>query len=154
LFSERFATPNGRARFHPVQHQPSSETPDSDYPLYLTTGRLLAQYQSGTQTRRGPELEKLAPRAIARMHPTAARRYGVEEGDEVTLATRRGSARFTVNLTQLIREDTVFVPFHFGGEQSVNRLTNPALDPISRMPEFKICAVRVEQPSRRKGQSS
>jgi assimilatory nitrate reductase catalytic subunit len=154
LFSERFATPNGRARFHPIQHQPPSETPDSDYPLYLTTGRVLAQYQSGTQTRRVPELEKLAPRAIARMHPAAARRYGVEEGDEVTLSTRRGSALFTVNLTQLIREDTVFVPFHWGGEQSVNRLTNPALDPISRMPEFKICAVRVEQPSRKKGQSS
>ncbi|WNG40488.1 molybdopterin oxidoreductase family protein [Archangium violaceum] len=153
LFSERFATPNGRARFHPVQHQPASETPDSDYPLYLTTGRVLAQYQSGTQTRRVPELERLAPRAIAQMHPAAARRYGLVEGDEVTLSTRRGSARFTVDLTQLIREDTVFVPFHWGGEQAVNRLTNPALDPISRMPEFKICAVRVEQPSRKKGQS-
>ena len=78
------------------------------------------------------------------MHPTAARLARVSNGERVTLTTRRGAATFTVKVTRAIREDTVFVPFHWGGEQSVNRLTNPALDPTSRMPEFKVCAVRVE----------
>src|SRR5439155_12364110 len=72
-----------------------------------------------------------------------ARRHGLAEGDAVTLATRRGAATFTARLTPDIREDTVFVPFHWPEEASANRLTNPALDPISRMPEFKVCAVRI-----------
>jgi assimilatory nitrate reductase catalytic subunit len=145
LFADRFATPNGRARFHAVRHLPPAEEPDREYPLYLTTGRLLAHYQSGTQTRRVRELERLAPRAIAQVNPATARRYGLSHGDEVTLSTRRGRARFVVELSPMVREDTVFVPFHWGGERTVNRLTNPALDPTSRMPEFKVCAVRVER---------
>ena len=105
---------------------------------------MLAQYQSGTQTRRIAELSDLAPAPIAEMHPSAARVARVSNGDRVTLTTRRGAATFTVKVTRAIREDTVFVPFHWGGEQSANRLTNPALDPTSRMPEFKVCAVRVD----------
>jgi assimilatory nitrate reductase catalytic subunit len=82
---------------------------------------------------------------MVEVHPSTARRWGVSNGDLVTLATRRGTAKFKIKVTSTIREDTVFVPFHWGGEQSANRLTNPALDPISRMPEFKVCAVRIEQ---------
>jgi assimilatory nitrate reductase catalytic subunit len=145
LFTERFATPDGRARFHPVRHLPPAEEPDREYPLYLTTGRLLAHYQSGTQTRRVPALARLAPHAVAQMGPTTAVRHGLSDGDEVTLSTRRGAARFIVQVTRAIREDTVFVPFHWGGERAANRLTNPALDPASRMPEFKVCAVRIER---------
>ncbi|MBI4497940.1 MAG: molybdopterin oxidoreductase family protein [Chloroflexi bacterium] len=145
LFAEGFPTPSGRARFHPVRHQPPAEEPDASYPLYLTTGRVLAQYQSGTQTRRVDRLRELAPEPLAEVHPATARRYGLREGQTVTLRTRRGAAAFTVKLTAGIREDTVFVPFHWGGVLAANRLTNPALDPTSRMPEFKVCAVRIER---------
>ena len=145
LFADGFATPTGRARFHVVRHQLPAERPDAEYPLVLTTGRLLAHYQSGTQTRRVPALQHVAPVAIAEIHPAVARRHGIGDGDPVRLTTRRGAAFMEARVTPGIREDTVFVPFHWGGDSSVNRLTNPALDPISRMPEFKVCAVRVER---------
>ena len=144
LFTDRFPTPSGKARFHPVRHRPSAEEPDDEFPLYLTTGRILAHYQSGTQTRRIGHLQEMAPEALVEMHPTTAERYGVADGDRLTLTTRRGSANFKARLTPGIRTDTLFAPFHWGGSQSVNRLTNPALDPISRMPEFKVCAVRID----------
>ena len=144
LFTDRFPTPSGKARFHPVRHRPAAEEPDDEFPLYLTTGRILAHYQSGTQTRRIGHLQEMAPEALVEMHPTTAQRYGVADGDRLTLTTRRGSANFKARLTPGIRTDTLFAPFHWGGSQSVNRLTNPALDPISRMPEFKVCAVRID----------
>jgi assimilatory nitrate reductase catalytic subunit len=118
-----------------------------EFPLLLTTGRVLAQYQSGTQTRRSAELMAIAPEPIAQLHPTAAAHAGIVDNQPVVLTSRRGSATFTAKLTRNIREDTVFVPFHWSGEQSVNRLTIGALDPISRMPEFKVCAVRAERPA-------
>jgi assimilatory nitrate reductase catalytic subunit len=141
LFQDRFPTPSGRARFHPVRYHASAEEPDAAFPLYLTTGRVLAQYQSGTQTRRVARLNDMAAEPCAELHPATARRYGIAEGSMVRLTTRRGSICCKAKITATIREDTVFAPFHWGGEQSINRLTNPALDPISRMPEFKVCAV-------------
>jgi assimilatory nitrate reductase catalytic subunit len=120
------------------------EVRDAGYPLFLTTGRMLAQYQSGTQTRRIAPLSKLAPEPIAEVHPTTARLGRLVDNDRVRLVTRRGSAVFRLRVTSTIREDTVFVPFHWGDEGGANRLTNPALDPVSRMPEFKVCAVRLE----------
>ena len=144
MFVEDFPTPDGRARFHSTGQAPPAETPDSEYPLFLTTGRVMAQYQSGTQTRRIGELRRIAPNPLAEIHPSTARSYGLEEGASVELATRRGSAEFEVRVSAGIRHDTVFVPFHWGGRQAANRLTNDALDPISRMPEFKVCAVRIE----------
>lgn len=144
LFADRFPTAGGRARFHAVRHQPPAEDRDAEYPLYLTTGRVLAQYQSGTQTRRVAKLQELAPEPLAEMHPLTAARHGIADGDRVTFATRRGAVSFRTTTRKSIREDTVFVPFHWGGAQSANRLTNAALDPVSRMPEFKVCAVRVE----------
>ena len=143
LFADRFPTPSGRAAFHAVAHAVPVDNRDDQYPLYLTTGRVLAQYQSGTQTRHVPELCDAAPRPLAEMHPATAKAYGIGAGDRVRLTTRRGGGTFTVKLTQSIREDTVFVPFHWGGEESINRLTSSALDPVSRMPELKVCAVRV-----------
>jgi assimilatory nitrate reductase catalytic subunit len=145
LFLERFGTEDGRARFHQVAFQPHLEEPDDEFPLYLTTGRIMAQYQSGTQTRRIPALMNSAPDAFVQIHPSMARTYGIAEGDRVSLTTRRGTAVMTAQLTPSIRMDTLFVPFHFGGKGRANLLTNPALDPISRMPEFKVCAVRVEK---------
>ena len=145
LFSDSFATETGRARFHAVSHRSAAEQPSDEYPLYLTTGRLLAQYQSGTQTRRTRALHDLASSPAAEIHPATASAIGVAAGDHVRLKTRRGEAVFTVKTTATIREDTVFVPFHWGGEQSANNLTNAALDPTSKMPELKVCATRVER---------
>jgi assimilatory nitrate reductase catalytic subunit len=144
LFQETFPTASGRARFHAIEHEGPSEVPDEEFPLYLTTGRSLAHYQSGTQTRRVPELMDAAPKPIAEIHPHVAKRHGISDGASVVLRTRRGSATFTSRVTGTIRPDTVFIPFHWPDEASANRVTNDALDPVSRMPEFKVCAVRIE----------
>lgn len=144
LFQDRFFTLTGRAHFHAICHQPPAEVIDHEYPLYLTTGRVLTQYQSGTQTRRVERLNSNMPDPLVEIHPAAAKRHQLIDGDRVTLVTRRGRASFIVKVTLDIREDTIFAPFHWGGKQSVNRLTNPALDLSSRMPEFKVCAVRIE----------
>jgi assimilatory nitrate reductase catalytic subunit len=145
VFLDRFATEDGRARFHPIAFQPAAEQPDDEYPLYLTTGRVMAQYQSGTQTRRVAALKAAAPEAFVQIHPSMAQTYGITGGDDVILTTRRGSAVVKAQLTPSIRLDTLFVPFHYAGRGSANLLTNPALDPVSRMPEFKVCAVRIEK---------
>jgi assimilatory nitrate reductase catalytic subunit len=145
LFLERFATADGRARFHPIEFQLPAEEPDHEFPLYLTTGRIMAQYQSGTQTRRIAALMQASPQAFVQIHPSMARTYGIKEGEPVLLTTRRGTASLVAQLTPSIRMDTLFVPFHFNGRGRANLLTNPALDPVSKMPEFKVCAVRIEK---------
>ncbi|MFF4268656.1 molybdopterin oxidoreductase family protein [Streptomyces sp. NPDC001536] len=144
LFLDRFATPDGRARFVPVSHRPSAEEPDEEYPVLLTTGRVVAQYQSGAQTRRVDELNAAAPGPFVELHPRLAARLGAAEGDPVAVVSRRGRAVAPARITTGIRPDTVFMPFHWPGEGRANTLTNPALDPTSRMPEFKACAVRLE----------
>ena len=143
LFADSFPTPSGKARFHLVLHRPAAEEPDEEYPLYLTTRRNLTQYQSGIQTRRIAELDAMAPEPLAEINPTTAERYGLADGEWLALTTRRGAAQVRVRLTGDIRPDTVFALFHWPDEQSANLLTNPALDPVSRMPEFKVCALRI-----------
>ncbi|WP_324277597.1 molybdopterin oxidoreductase family protein [Blastococcus brunescens] len=144
LFTERFATPDGRARFLRVEHVDAHERPDADYPYVLTTGRVLAQYQSGTQTRRTRSLQLVTPSPRAELHPDLARRLGIGGDDVVELTTRRGRARFHALVTDTIRPDVVFVPFHWGGGSSANALTDAdALDPTSKMAAFKVCAVAV-----------
>ncbi|UQX13516.1 molybdopterin oxidoreductase family protein [Candidatus Mycobacterium methanotrophicum] len=145
LFTEDFPTRGRRAQFHPVEQIGAAELPDADYPYYLTTGRLLRQYQSGAQTRRVASLAEAEPEAVVEMHDTLARRIDVKAGDLVRLRTRRGSAVMTARIVSGIRSDTVFAPFHWGGEGNANILTNPALDPYSRMPEFKVCAVALDR---------
>ncbi|GAA1512822.1 hypothetical protein GCM10009730_17250 [Streptomyces albidochromogenes] len=145
LFLDRFATEDGRARFVPVVHRPAAEETDAEYPVLLTTGRVVAQYQSGAQTRRVDELNAAAPGPFVELHPRLAQRLGVAEGDRLTVVSRRGRAVAPARITDAIRSDTVFMPFHWPGEGRANTLTNPALDPTSRMPEFKVCAVRVER---------
>jgi assimilatory nitrate reductase catalytic subunit len=144
LFLDRFAHPDGRARFVPVSHRAIAEEPDEEYPVLLTTGRVVAQYQSGAQTRRVDELNAAAPGPFVELHPRLAERLGAAEGDPVAVVSRRGRAVAPARITLGIRPDTVFMPFHWYGEGRANTLTNPALDPTSRMPEFKACAVRVE----------
>ena len=143
LFLDAFATPTGKARFHAVKHRLPGETPDDDYPLYLTTGRVLAQYQSGTMTRRVAALNAMSGGPTAELHPQTAARLDVADGQPVTVETRRGAVTVTARVSRDIRPDTVFLPFHWPDGQSANRLTNGALDPTSRMPEFKVCAARI-----------
>jgi assimilatory nitrate reductase catalytic subunit len=145
MFLDRFATPDGRARFHPVEYRGAAEEPDDDYPLYLTTGRVMAHYQSGTQTRRIAASHKAQPEAFVEIHSSIARNLGIAQGDLVLITTRRASALMVARLSITIRMDTLFAPFHYGGGGCANLLTNPALDPVSKMPEFKVCAARIEK---------
>jgi assimilatory nitrate reductase catalytic subunit len=128
-----------------VEFQPSAEEPDNEYPLYLTTGRTFTQYQSGTQTRRVASLMQSGAEAFVQIHPSMAATYGVTDGGQVRLTTRRGTVSVRAQLDAGLRMDTLFMPFHFPGNGRANLLTNPALDPVSRMPEFKVCAVRLEK---------
>lgn len=147
LFTDRFAFPNGRARLHAVPHSPAAELPDTDYPLFFTTGRYKEHYNSGAQTRRVPQLQEAKPVPRVQLHPRLAQELGVLEGQSVVLESRRGSVTMSASINRDIRPDTLFAPFHWGGKAAANILTVPALDPYSRMPEFKICAVRARSES-------
>jgi assimilatory nitrate reductase catalytic subunit len=120
-----------------VEHRPVAEEIDADYPLYLTTGRVLTQYQSGAQTRR---VKSLRGEPFVELHPD----LGFADGELIRVTSRRGEAVAPARLCATIRPDTVFMPFHYAGAGRANSLTGDALDPISRMPEFKVCAVRLE----------
>ena len=145
LFLDRFAHPDGRARFVAVRQPQTAEPVDAAFPLLLTTGRVAAQYQSGAQTRRIDALVETAPTAFVELHPHLATRLGVADGERVRVSTRRGEAFLRTRVTDTIRSDTVFVPFHWAGRQRANLLTSDALDPTSRMPAFKVCAARVDR---------
>ncbi|QGJ70280.1 Assimilatory nitrate reductase catalytic subunit [Planctomycetales bacterium 10988] len=143
MFLEKFAFPNGRARFVPVEHRPPAECPSQEFPLWLTTGRYREHYNSGAQTRMVPRLEQAQPEPRIQIHPRLARSLSITDESWVMAESPRGQGVFRAWLSSDVRHDTVFVPFHWGGMQAVNRLTIPALDPTSRMPEFKVCAVRI-----------
>jgi assimilatory nitrate reductase catalytic subunit len=142
LFLDRFATPDGRARFVAVD-QPEEREPVSEaFPLRLTTGRVAMQYQSGAQTRR---IAALPGEAYVELHEDVAERLGIAAGERVRVSTARGSVWLPAKVTDAIRPDTVFVPFHWAGKRRANTLTGDWLDPVSRMPQFKACAARVER---------
>ena len=143
LFAEQFHHPDGKARFVAVEHRPAGDEPDATYPFYFTTGRYREHYNSGAQTRLVAALRNARPRPVLQVHPTAARRHAVEPGSVVTLESRRGRAEFAAEVTAEIRPDTLFAPFHWGGKDAANRLITATLDPVSRMPEFKLAAVRI-----------
>jgi assimilatory nitrate reductase catalytic subunit len=142
LFADRFHHPDGKARLHVVRHRPAAELPDAAYPLYFTTGRYKEHYNSGAQTRHVSALVDAKPEPRVQVHPRLANDLGVGAGDALLVESRRGSVTFAVEVSAGVRPDTLFAPFHWGGKASANILTNPALDPHSRMPEFKVCAVR------------
>ncbi|MBB6171776.1 assimilatory nitrate reductase catalytic subunit [Nocardiopsis mwathae] len=144
LFLDGFAHADGRARFTPVAHRPPAEATDAEFPLIATTGRLMGHYQSGAQTRRVAELAEAEPAVYVEVHPDTAARYGLAEHAWARVTSPRGSTLARVRLRGDARLDTVFLPFHYAGQQAANNLTNPALDPTSRMPEFKVSAVRLE----------
>ena len=142
LFADRFYHPDGRARFYPVTYRPAADLPDATYPLYFTTGRYKEHYNSGAQTRRVKALADAQPGPRVQIHPRLASRLGVQEGEGLLVESRRGGVVFSVHVSTDIRPDVLFAPFHWGGRQAANLLTVAALDPTSRMPEFKVCAVR------------
>jgi assimilatory nitrate reductase catalytic subunit len=144
MFLDRFAHPDGLARFHVVDHRGPAEPTDAEYPVQLTTGRVLQHYQSGAQTRNVPELLDAVPEVYVEVHPDTAARAGLAEGALAAVVSRRGRMEARVRCVASMRIDLLFLPFHFAGKGRANLLTNPALDPTSRMPEFKVCAVRLE----------
>ncbi|MBO9598126.1 MAG: molybdopterin oxidoreductase family protein [Cohnella sp.] len=143
LFESSFAHPGGKAELIPVANHLPDEPTDDLYPLSLTTGRVLTHYLTGVQTRRSHSLAARDVESYVEIHPRTARRIGIKDGTLVRLASRRGVVVLRSRFTNGIREDTVFVPMHWGDTQNVNKVTNPALDPTCRMPGFKSCAVRI-----------
>lgn len=141
----RFAHPDGKARFIPVAYQPPAEVVDTEYPLWLTTGRVISQFLSGTQTRRIGPLVDQYPEPLVELHPRLAERHGITTGDLVRVSSRRGHIEVPAQVVETIRPDTVFVPYHWASGKQANLLTNAALDPGSKIPEYKVCAVRVER---------
>ena len=142
-FLHEFATPDGLARFHPIQPIHAGEQPTDDYPYYLTTGRVLAQYQSGTQTRRVPSLLEAEPEAFVELHPDLADSLGIADRDWVAVRTPRGEAIARARLTRSIRMDSLFMPFHYAGRGSANLITSTAVDPLSKIPAFKTSAASI-----------
>jgi predicted molibdopterin-dependent oxidoreductase YjgC len=134
----------GKGRFMPIAYRAPAELPDEQYPLMLTTGRSLFQYHTGTMTRKVKGLNSLHGEGTVEINPKDAERLGVNEGEMVTISSRRGSVSAKARLTKVSPEGVVFMNFHFG-ESAANVLTNPAVDPVSKIPEYKFCAVRVEK---------
>jgi len=141
LHKGRFA--RGLGKFHPVEFLPPRELPDEEYPLVLSTGRVLQHFHTGTMSRRSDVLDKLIPAGVIEMHPADAGRLGVAEGQKVRVASRRGQIEIAARLTPRVARGTTFLAFHYR-EAPANRLTIAALDPVAKIPEFKVCAVRVE----------
>ena len=145
----QFRTPDGRAHFHGIPYRDPGEVTDEEYPVILTTGRVVSQYLSGTQTRRIGKLVNQYPEPLLEIHPKLAARLNIHDRELVTVSTRRGHAEFPAQLVETIREDTVFVPYHWPGRKSANQLTSGHLDPISKIPEFKVCACKLEPTGRK-----
>ena len=140
-----FKHPDGKARFLVAEHRESGDQPDQEFPLQLTTGRVVSQFLSGTQTRRIGPLVDQYPEPQVELHPELASRHGIQAGDLVTVVTRRSSVTLPALVVRTIRPDTVFIPYHWPGRKSANRLTHRTLDPRSKIPEFKNSACRIEK---------
>ena len=143
LFDERFPTADGRATLVPVEYLPPAELPDAEYPFFLNTGRQMYHWHTGTMSRRSTALDSRESGPIVELHADDAAAMGVRDGEEVLITSRRGQIRVSVRLSQRVARHMVFVPMHYR-EAAANLLTNPALDPYAHIPEFKVCAVRVE----------
>ncbi|HKE85202.1 MAG TPA: molybdopterin oxidoreductase family protein [Vicinamibacterales bacterium] len=140
-----FYFPDGKARFNVAEYRPPVDDASDDYPLFLTTGRVVSQFLSGTQTRRIGPLVKQYPEPRIEIHPRLASKVGIADGDWAIAETRRGSITLRAMVVTTIRPDTVFIPYHWAGPKSVNRLTVAAQDPISRIPQYKVCGCRVRK---------
>jgi predicted molibdopterin-dependent oxidoreductase YjgC len=142
LHSDGFA--RGKGKFTALEYRPPQEEPDSQYPLILTTGRSLYQFHTGTMTRKSRGLNEMRGEELVEMNPADAEVLGIADGDQVRVASRRGAVTARVKVTDVSPKGTVFMTFHFA-EVPTNVLTNPAQDPVAKIPEFKVAAVRVEK---------
>jgi len=140
-----FYFPDGKARFNVATYTPPTEDVDGDYPIILTTGRVVSHFLSGTQTRRIGPLVRQYPEPHVEIHPVLAGKLDIRDGEWVEVESRRGSATLRAQVVNTIRPDTIFIPYHWAGRKSANQLTISAQDPISKIPEFKVCAVRVRK---------
>jgi len=140
LHREQFA--KGMGTFHAIDYIPPAEQADDDYPMYLTTGRLLYQYHTGTMTMKTDGIMDIAPECLVEISPQDADKYEVENGAVVDIASRRGTIQARIKISTKAVSGTIFIPFHYA-TAAANRLTNAALDPISGIPEYKVCAVKL-----------
>ncbi len=146
LFEDKvFFTPDKKAHFVPTVWRPPMEVVDAEYPVWLTTGRTVFHYLSGTQTRRIGFLVEQCPHPYLEIHPRLAELHGIAEGDAVEITSRRGALVLPAKVVRTIRPDTVFIPYHWPGALSANRLTARHLDPVSKIPEYKVSAVRIQK---------
>ncbi|HBG00747.1 MAG TPA: formate dehydrogenase subunit alpha, partial [Firmicutes bacterium] len=133
-----------RAIFKPSPYIPAVEQPDSEYPLILTTGRILYQYHTRTMTGKSDDINRVAGSSFVEIHPTDAAKQGIAQGDEVRVASRRGEVVVEARVTERVSEGVIFMPFHFA-DAPANRLTNNVVDPISKIPEYKVCSARIQR---------
>jgi assimilatory nitrate reductase catalytic subunit len=143
-----FYFPDGRARFNVADYRPPVDDASEEYPLFLSTGRVVSQFLSGTQTRRIGPLVKQYPEPRIEMHPRLADKLGITDGDWATAETRRGSITLRAMVVKTIRPDTIFIPYHWAGRKSANQLTIAAQDPISKIPQYKVCGCRLRKAER------
>jgi formate dehydrogenase major subunit len=144
VFDDHFPREGGRARFGPADIVSADERPDADYPLVLITGRQLEHWHTGSMTRRAGVLDAIEPEPTALVHPLDLEAIGAQPGDVLTIASRRGAVTLYARADDGTPRGAVFVPFCYY-EAAANKLTNPALDPVAKIPEFKYCAVRLER---------
>jgi formate dehydrogenase major subunit len=142
LHKDRFS--RGRGLFHAIDYRPPAEEPDDEYPFWLTTGRSYVHYHTGTMTRVSAHLQREMPEVIMEIHPDDARDFDLRDGALARISSRRGTIVSKVRLTDRIGKGVLFLPFHFA-ENAANVLTNTALDPIAKIPEYKVCAVKLEK---------
>jgi formate dehydrogenase major subunit len=143
LFGDSFPTPSGRGKFVPAEFAEAKDLPDAEFPLVLNTGRVLEHWHTGTMTRRSYALDALEPAPFVEVNPSDLVKLGLRDGQEVTVRSRRGAIRLPARASEDVQAGSVFIPFHFR-EASANVLTNDALDPFGKIPEFKFCAVKLE----------
>ncbi len=143
LYEDEFTTSDGLGYIEGVRHQPPAEVPDEEFPLILTTARLIEHYNTGTMSRRSPTLNRQTPENFVDIHPTDAERYGIEDEDEVTIKSRRGEITVVANVTEDIKEGVIWTTPHFAAA-SANRLTNDVLDERAKIPEYKAAAAEIE----------
>jgi len=144
MFTEKFNTPDGKGCFQPVEYKPPAEVSDDKYPYILTTGRVIFHYHTGSMTRRTDSLSSELPDAFIQIHPEDARELKISNGERVVVKSRRGQLEIKTRISADITRGVVFIPFHFN-LANANILTNPAVDPVCKMPEFKVCAVNIEK---------
>jgi assimilatory nitrate reductase catalytic subunit len=140
-----FYFPDGKARFNVAEYRPAVDDASEEYPILLTTGRVVSQFLSGTQTRRIGPLVKQYPEPRIEMHPRLAEKLGITNGDWATAETRRGTITLRAMIVTTIRPDSIFIPYHWAGPKSANQLTVAAQDPISKIPQYKVCGCRVRK---------